>query len=50
MKLSNRILAVWAIAVFLVVGLVFVLIAVLVDGDTDSQQEPPVQRSVGVAR
>lgn len=50
MKLSNRAIAGWAITVFIVIGVVFLLVAVLRGGDTDSQQEQPVIRSMGVLR
>ncbi len=45
MKLSNRAMAGWAIAVFVLIGLVLLIIATVIGNDTDSQQEPPVQRS-----
>jgi predicted membrane channel-forming protein YqfA (hemolysin III family) len=38
---SSRIMVIWAIAVFIVIGGVFVLIAVLVGDDTSSLQEQP---------
>lgn len=45
MKLSNRAMAGWAIAVFIVIGLVMILVATVIGNDTDSQQEQPEQRS-----
>ncbi|MEI5674500.1 MULTISPECIES: hypothetical protein [unclassified Nocardioides] len=50
MKLSNRAAAGWAIAVFVVIGLVLLLIGVLEGSDTGSQQKPPVNRSMGSVR
>lgn len=43
MKLSNRAMAGWAIAVFLMIGLVLLIIAMVLGNDTDSQEEQPVQ-------
>lgn len=48
MKLSNRAMAGWAIAVFVVIGLVLLLVAVLEGSDTDSQQEQPVNSLAAV--
>lgn len=50
MKLSNRAAAGWAIAVFILIGLVLLLIGVLRGSDTDSQQEQPDARPAVVAR
>jgi hypothetical protein len=47
MKLSNRAMAGWAITVFLLIGLLLLVIALVIGNDTDSQEEQPVQgRSV----
>lgn len=46
MKLSNRAFAVWAIAVFVVVGLVLLVVALVIGTDTDSQEEQPVQGQI----
>lgn len=49
MKLSNRAMAGWAIAVFILVGLLLLLVGVLEGDDTDSLQEQPVN-SLRIAR
>lgn len=49
MKISNRVMAGWAIAVFVLVGFVLLLVGVLEGSDTGSQQEQPVN-SLGSVR
>lgn len=49
MKLSNRAMAAWAIAVFVVIGLVLILIATLEGDDTDYVDQQPAD-TLGVVR
>lgn len=49
MKLSHRALAFWAIAVFIVIGLVLILIGVLEGDDTDYVDQQPAD-SLGSVR
>ncbi|HTW17013.1 MAG TPA: hypothetical protein VMF51_17920 [Nocardioides sp.] len=48
MKLSNRALAFWAIAVFIVIGLVLILIGVLEGDDTDNVNQQPADSLASV--
>ena len=45
MKLSNRAMAGWAITVFVVVGAILLVIALVSDGGTPAQQEQPENTS-----